>query len=100
MSKGISNFEIEKIFKEINNEDINENFLGVFPSDKINKFIMFEKMMPGKKYPFMISNADRSNESGIRWWSILNISLKSKLLFFDSFGICGMKRFIVTDDKN
>ena len=48
VSKGISNFEIEKIFKEINNEDINENFLGVFPSDKINKFIMFEKMMPGK----------------------------------------------------
>ena len=41
MSKGISNFEIEKIFKEINTEDINENFLGVFPSDKINKFIMF-----------------------------------------------------------
>ena len=43
MSRGISNFEIEKVFKEINNEDINKNFLGVFPSDKINKFIMFEK---------------------------------------------------------
>ena len=41
MSKGISNFEIEKILKEINNEDINGNFLGVFPTDKINKFIMF-----------------------------------------------------------
>ena len=43
VSKGISNFEIEKIFKEINNEDINENFLGVFPSDDINKFIMLKK---------------------------------------------------------
>ena len=43
MSKGIPYFEIEKIFKELNNEDINENFLGVFPSDKTNKFIMFEK---------------------------------------------------------
>ena len=31
MSKGISNLEIKKIFKEINNEDINENFLDVFP---------------------------------------------------------------------
>ena len=82
MSKGISNFEIEKIFKEINNEDINENFLGVFPSDKINKFIMFEKMMSGKKYPFIISNTERSNESGTHWWSILNISPKSELLFF------------------
>ena len=48
MSKGISNFEIEKIFKKINNEDINENFLSVFPSHKMNKFSMFEKMMPGK----------------------------------------------------
>ena len=33
--------EHEKAFKEINNEDINENFLGAFPSDKINKFNMF-----------------------------------------------------------
>ena len=49
MSRGISNFEMEKVFKEINNEDINKNFLGVFPSDKINKFIMFKKLMPGKK---------------------------------------------------
>ena len=62
MSRGISNFEIEKVFKEINNEDINKNFLGVFPSDKINKFIMFEKMMLGKKYLFIISNTDRSDK--------------------------------------
>ena len=59
MSRGTSNFETEKVFNEINNEDINKNFLGVFPSDKINKFIMFEKMMPGKKYPFIISNTDK-----------------------------------------
>ena len=51
VSKSISNFEIEKVFKGINNEDINENFFGVFPSDKINKFIRFEKMMPEKKTP-------------------------------------------------
>ena len=48
MSKGKSNIEIEKLFKKINSDDLNENFLGVYPSDKINKFIMFEKMMPGK----------------------------------------------------
>ena len=62
MSRGISNFEIEKVFKEINNEDINKDFLGVFHSDKINKFIMFEKMMLGKKYLFIISNTDRSDK--------------------------------------
>ena len=55
--------------------------------------------MPGKKYPFLISTTDRSSEGGIYWWSILNISPKSKLLFFDSSGISGMKSFIVTDDK-
>ena len=48
MTKGISNIEIEKLFKEINNDDLNENFLDVYPSDKINKLIMFQKMMPGK----------------------------------------------------
>ena len=63
MSRGKTNFEIEKVFKEINNEDINKNFLGVFPSDKINKFIMFEKIMPGKKYLFIILNTERSDES-------------------------------------
>ena len=95
MSRGISNFEIEKVFKEIN-EDI---FLGVSPSDKINKFIMFEKIMPGKKFPFIVSNTDRSDKGGTHWWSILNISPKGELLIFDSFGVSGMKHFIVSDDK-
>ena len=81
MTKGISNFEIEPVFKEINSDDLNENFLAVFPSDKINKFIMFERMMPGKKYPFIISNTDRSDKNGTHWWSILNISPKSELFF-------------------
>ena len=36
---GISNFEIERVFKEIDNSDFNDNFVGVFPSDKMNKFL-------------------------------------------------------------
>ena len=70
-----------------------------FPFDKINKFVMFEKMMPGKKYPFIISNANRSAENGTHWLRTLNISPKSEILWFDSFGIIGMKRFIAQDDK-
>ena len=54
-------------------------------------------MMPGKKYPFIISNTE-SNKNGTRWWSILNISPKSELFFY-SFRIDGMKHFIVQDDK-
>ena len=60
---------------------------------------MFEKMMPGKKYPSIIANTDRSDEGGTHWWSILKISPKSKLLLFDSFGISGMRHFIVANDK-
>ena len=47
MSVGTSNVEIEKIFSDVNYGDLNENFLGVFPSNEINKFISFEKMIPG-----------------------------------------------------
>ena len=82
MSKGRSNIEVEKLFKEINNDELNKNFVGVYPSDKINKFIMFEKMMPGKKYPFLISNTDRSNQGRTHWWSITNILPKSELFLF------------------
>ena len=42
---------------------------------------MFERMMPGKKYPFIISNTDRSDKNGTHWWSILNISPKSDYFF-------------------
>ena len=47
------NIKIEKLFKEINNDDLNKNFLGNFknyPSDKVNKSIIFERMMPGKNF--------------------------------------------------
>ena len=60
---------------------------------------MFEKMIPGKKYPFLISNTDRNDQGRIHWWSIMNILPKSKLRFFSSYGIERMKQFIVSDDK-
>ena len=56
MSRSISNLEIENIFKDINNEDVNGNSLGVYPSNKITKFISFKQMMPGKKYPFLTAS--------------------------------------------
>ena len=99
MSKGISNIESKKLFKEINNDDLNESFLGVYPSNKITKFIMFQKIMPGKKYPSLISNTDRSDQDGMHWWSLINISPKSDLFLFDSNGINGMKHFIISDGK-
>ena len=74
------------------NDDLNENFLGAFPSNKINKLISFEEMIPFLKYPFLIANTD------IRW-SILNISPSNQLFLFDSFGMEGLKNFIIQDDR-
>lgn len=60
---------------------------------------MFEKIMPGKKYPFIISNTDRSHQDGKQWWSILSISSRRELLFLNLFVINSMKIFIVSNDK-
>ena len=38
MTEGIINFQIEKAFKNIGDEDIDTNFLGAFPSNYMNKF--------------------------------------------------------------
>ena len=46
---GISNFDIEEIFNRADNQDLLKNFLGGFPSDKMNKFFDIKKMMKGKK---------------------------------------------------
>ena len=59
---GISDAEIERVFKDVDHSDLNETFLGVFPSNKINKFVMFEKIMPEKQYSFIISNGDRKDQ--------------------------------------
>ena len=47
--------------------------------------------MPGKKYPFIISNTDRSDEGGTQQWSILNISPKSELLKIDGKVLKGLE---------
>ena len=65
----------------------------------MNKFLDFKKMMKGKKYPFLIANTDRSDKRGTHWWSILDIDEKKDFLLFDSFGIKGLKNFIVQNDE-
>ena len=79
----------------LSNSDLLQNFVGVFPFAKMNKFLDFKKMMKGKKYPFLIGNTDRSDKQGTHWWSILDIHGKKDFLHFDSFGIKGLKKFIV-----
>ena len=66
----------------------------------MNKCIDQASMISSKgKYPFIIANTDSSEKPGIRWWSILDVEPKTDIFFFDSFGLDGLKHFIVQDDK-
>ena len=97
---GISNFQIEEAFKKIDEQDLLDNFVGVFPSNYMNKFINHAAMIEDSgKFPFIIVNTDSSEKSGTHWWSILDIEPRTDIFFFDSYGIEGLKHFIIQDDK-
>ena len=98
---GISNFQIEDAIKKIGDEDLSESFVGVFPSIYMNKFINYAAMIEGKKgkYPFIIANTDKDSERVTHWWSILDIKPRNDIFLFDSFGLDGLKHFIIQDDK-
>ena len=97
MTEGISNFQIEEAFKKIGDEDIDNNFVGVFPSNYMKK-VFDHKMMISEekgKYTFLIAKTDSSSKRGTHWWSTLNIETKTDIFFFDSFGLDGLKAFII-----
>ena len=101
MSKGISNFQIENAISNIGDDDLISNFVGVFPSNHMNKFINHAAMISAKegRYPFVIANTDDSSKGGTHWWTILDIEQKTEIVFFDSFGADGLMHFIVQDDR-
>ena len=97
---GISNFAIENAFKKINHPDLLDNFVGVFPSNYMNKFVNHAAMINDSgKFPLIIANTDDSKKSGTHWWSILDIEPKTDIFLFDSYGLEGLKHFIIQDDK-
>ena len=100
MSKEISNFQIEKIFRDIDDPDINDKLVGVFLANHMNRFIDYKSMIPEKKdkYPFIVVNTDSSDKNGMHWWSNLDIEPKTDLYFF-MFGVDGLKSFIIQDNK-
>ena len=49
MGKRISKSQIENALKDMNDEGIDDNFVGVFPSNHINKFINHAAMISEKK---------------------------------------------------
>ena len=98
---GISNKTIVDFFKKETDDDLKDNFVGVFPSNYVTRFISFHEMMCLKeKYPFVIMNTDRSDSNGTHWWSFLDIHERKEIFLFDSFGFEGFKKFVIDNDKN
>ena len=65
----------------------------------MNKFINHAAMISDpEKYPFIIANTDASDKPGVHWWSILDIEPRTDIFFFDSFGLDGLKNFIIEDE--
>ena len=63
---GIRNFQIEDAIKNIGDEDLTDNFVGVFPLNYMNKCIDHAAMISEKgKYPFIIANTDSSDKPGV-----------------------------------
>ena len=97
---GISHFQIEEAFKKIDDNDLLDNFVGTFPSNYMNKFINHAAMIEDSgKFPFIIANTGASDKPGVHWWSILDIEPRTDIFFFDSYGIEGLKHFIIQDDR-
>ena len=69
MSKGISNYQIDKFFKEEDNEELKKNYMGTFSIDFVTKYINFYEIIKHRnvKYPFEIFNTSKENEPGTHW---------------------------------
>ena len=48
MLKGISDFELEETIKQIDGHDLSSNFVVVFPSNRMTKFIDYKKLINQK----------------------------------------------------
>ena len=99
---GISNEAIDDFVEKIGDNDLRNNFIGVFPSNLTNKFISHHSIIKNKakvKYPFIIMNTDRSDRGGTHWWSFLDLHPKKDIFLFDSFGFTGLKKFIIDNDE-
>ena len=96
---GISNIQIEKAFRDLDDPDLLDNFVSVFPSDYLNKFVNHVAMINDSgKRPFIIANTDDSKKDRTHWWIILDIEPKTDIFFY-SYGLDGLKHFIIQDDR-
>ena len=100
MSEGVSNFQIEEAFKNIRDKDINNSFVGGFPSNYMNKFTDHKIMISEKKkresihFSQLIQTALAKRELTDGVYLILS----QKQTFF-LFGLDSLKTFIIQGNK-
>ena len=70
MNKGLSNFQINKFFKDEENEEI-KIYKGIYSMESITRYINFYELIKRKKgnYPFAIFNMDEHDKPERHWWS-------------------------------
>ena len=70
MNKVISNLEINKFFKNKKNQDIKNNYIGVYSIDSITKYINYYEIIKKRnaKYPFAIFNSKKHNKPGTQFY--------------------------------
>ena len=56
MSKGISNLEIENFFENEENQDLKNNYMGVYSIDSIARYINFYEIKKTKKWKLSFCN--------------------------------------------
>ena len=94
MSKEISNSQIENALKNMEDEDINNNFVSVFPSNHMNKFINHAAMISGKKgnvylsFQILTALARVAHTGGA--YSILNLKLTSSFSILVVSMVCNI----------
>ena len=99
--EGISNETIVNFFENEKDDDLKKkNFVIVFPSNYVSRFISFHEMMIEKNcYPFIIMNTDWSDQNSTHWWSFVDLHLRKEIFLFDSFGFEEFKEYISNDDR-
>ena len=75
MEGGISDKKFVRVFAEPPDNDVKKLFIGIFPSNFVNRFVSFHNMISesGAKYSFVITNTDRSDKRGTNRWSFLDL---------------------------
>ena len=75
MEGGISDKKFVHVFAESPDNDVKKHFIGIFPSNFVNRFVSFHDMISesGTRYSFVITNTDRSDKKGTHWWSFLDL---------------------------